>query len=130
MKIAVHGFKCPALADALLDITVLFKPGTYLPYIVRTYEQHNIYGNSINDFVVCNYTAVAGVQFLRRIKLIDNEVSMLTDTLIGKVDVNPSFLSDFFSGIRLNQINNTALGLQPSPPKDTPYGKAETFEIP
>ena len=127
-EIKFHGIEHPALTDAYLGITVLFKTYTYLPYISRTYQRHDIYGNSTNDFVVYNYTSVAGVQFPRRIKLIYNEDNMLIHPLIGRIDVNPSFPSDFFSGIPLSQISNTGLGLPPSPPADTPYGNAAVFE--
>jgi len=91
-----HGIQYPAVTDVYLGITVAINPDTYLPYLVRSYEDHHIYGNSTSDFVLYNYTAIAGVQYPHRIKLMYNEDSLLIDTIIGDVAVNPSFPSDFF----------------------------------
>lgn len=127
--LTMHGISYPAVTDEYLNITVAFKPDTYLPYIVRSYEDHHIYGNSTSDFVLYNYTTVAGVQFPRRIKLMYNEDNMLIDTLIDTVEVNPTFTADFFQSIPLSQVNQTLLQIPPVPPMpSTEYGDAEVFE--
>jgi hypothetical protein len=108
-----HGIPYPAVTDVYLGITVAFKPDTYLPYIVRSYEDHKIFGNSTSDFILYNYTSVAGVQFPRWIKLMYNEDNLLIDTLIDTVTVNPAFPKDFFQGIPLSEIPNTELQIPP-----------------
>ncbi len=125
----VRGVCYPAVTDVYLNITVTFKTDTYLPYIVRSYEDHHIFGRSSSDFVLYNYTFVSGVQFPRRIKLMYNEDNMLIDTLIDKIEVNPKFPSDYFVGLPADQINNTALRIPPLPPMPSAeYGDAEVFE--
>ena len=127
--LTMHGISYPAVTDAYLNITVAFEPDTHLPYIIRSYEDHHIYGNSTSDFVVYNYTAVAGVRFPRRIKLMYNEDNMLIDTLIDTVEVNPSFPSDFFQGLPVSEVNRTLLQISPVPPSPSAeYGDAEVFE--
>ena len=34
----IKGVKYPALTDQYLNITVAFEPSTYLPYVIRAYE--------------------------------------------------------------------------------------------
>ncbi|RBQ72874.1 hypothetical protein FVER14953_20555 [Fusarium verticillioides] len=46
---------------------------TKLPYIIRSYEYHGIYGNSTQDLVVYNYTTVDGVKFPGRFKIMYNK---------------------------------------------------------
>lgn len=117
------------MTDPDLNITIAFRPDTFLPYIIRSYEDHDIYGKSSNDFVVYNYTEVAGVQFPRRIKLVYNEDSLLLDTLIDTVDINPNFPSDFFQGLSASQIDETAFKNRPVPAAPSAeFGEAEVFE--
>lgn len=110
-------------------MTVLFDPDTYLPHIIRVYEDHHIFGNSTSDFVVYNYTTVAGVKFPRRFKLLYNEDNLLIDFLIDNIDVNPSFPAGFFDGLPENQINSTIFQTPPVPAVvSAVYGDAEVFE--
>ena len=124
-----NGIEYPALRDAYLNMTVLFDPGTYLPHIIRVYEDHHIFGNSTNDYVVYNYTTVAGVKFPRRFKLMYNEDNLLIDFLVDIINVNPSFPAGFFDGLPENQINNTILQIPRVPAMGSAvYGDAEVFE--
>jgi hypothetical protein len=128
--VEVRGVKYPSITDESLNLTVILDPKTSLPYIIRAYEDHHIYGPSKNDFVVYNYTSVGGLQLPRRVKYMYNDVSMLFDSIIGDVQVNPSFPSGFFDGLPLDQVNITELGLPPSPPMlSQEYGDAEVFEF-
>lgn len=124
-----NGIEYPALRDAYLNMTVLFEPDTYLPHIIRVYEDHHIFGNSTSDFVVYNYTTVAGVKFPRRFKLMYNEDNLLIDFLVDNIDVNPAFPAGFFDGLPKTQINNTILQIPPVPAMASDlYGDAEVFE--
>lgn len=119
----------PAITDPGLNITVAFRPDTFLPYLIRSYENHSIYGRSSNDYVVSNYTTVAGVKFPRRIKVVYNEDNLLVDTLIGDVKINPPFPLGFFDGLPESQINQTAFKSPPVPAEPSKqYDEAEVFE--
>ena len=120
----------PAITDTDLNITIAFRPDTFLPYIIRSNEYHHIFGKSVNDFVIYNYTEVAGVQFPRRVKIVYNEDNLLLDTIIDTVEANQSFPTDFFQGLPLSRVNGTALKRTPAPEKHSvEYGEAEVFEI-
>ena len=120
----------PALTDNKLNLTVLLDPVTYLPYSIRAYEDHHIYGMSANDLVVYNYTTVAGVQLPQRIKIMYNEENMLLDMLTYPPKANPKFEPGYFDGIPLSQVKNTEFGFSPAPAaKSDIYGEAEVFEF-
>ena len=122
-----HGVVYPAVTT--LNITVAFDPSTYLPHIIRAYEDHRIFGNSSSDYIVYNYTTVQGVQVPQRIKLMYNEDNMMIDTLLGEIDANPQFPSGYFDGLPVDQVNDTAEQLPPTPPGlSAEYGIAEVWE--
>ena len=125
----MRGVSYPSITDTSLNITIAFRPDTFLPYIVRSYEDHQIYGRSENDYILYNYTSVAGVQFPRRIKIIYND-QQIFDTLIDTIDVNPNFPANFFQGLPENQIKSTVFASPPAPAKaSSEYGDAEVFEF-
>ena len=128
--ISVRDLQYPSITDNSLNLTVIFDPTTHLPYLIRAYEDHHIFGRSTNDFVVYNYTSVGGVQIPRRIKVYYNDQHMLLDTLYDNTEINPSFPSTYFDGIPTTQVSNTELGLMPSPAMmaEAEYGDAEVFE--
>ena len=129
-EVEVRGVMYPAVTDGTLNITVIIDPSSMLPYIIRAYEDHQIFGPSVNDLVVYNYTSLGGVQLPRRLKYMYNEENMLFDCLIGDVQINPTFTSGFFNGLPLSNINATEIGLPPSAPTpSTEYGNAEVFEF-
>jgi hypothetical protein len=89
---------------------VIIDPATFLPYIVRTTEQHPIYGDSTNDLVFFNYTAAPGssLMFPRHVQTVYNSTSTLLDApledfIVETVEINPDFSHDFFEGIPENQ---------------------------
>ena len=127
--ITVRESQYPSVTDNSLNITVIFEPTTHLPYLIRVYEDHHVFGHSSNDFVVYNYTTVGGVQIPRRIKIMYNEQHMLLDTLYDTIEVNPTFPSGYFDGIPISEVSSTELGLEPSPATfEAEYGDAEVFE--
>ena len=120
----------PAITDNKLNLTVIFDPVTYLPYTIRAYEDHLIYGRSTNDLVVYNYTSVAGVQLPQRIKIMYNEEQLLLDMLTGPPKTNPTFPTGYFDGLPVSEVKNTFLQVPPSPPAPSKeYGEAEVFEF-
>jgi hypothetical protein len=127
--ITVRSLEYPSVTDSNLNLTVIFDPETYLPYLIRAYEDHHVFGKSSNDFVVYNYTSVAGVQIPRRIKIMYNDQHMLLDSIYDTIEANPSFPSGYFDGIPVSEIKSTELGLSPSPAMiEVEYGDAEVFE--
>jgi hypothetical protein len=119
----------PAVTDHSLNITVVFDPETFLPYLIRSYENHLIFGNSTNDYVLTNYTESEGVQFPRLVQIMYNENNILLHSLRDNIIVNPTFGDNFFAGLPLSQINQTFSQLPPSAPaSSTEYGAAEIFE--
>ncbi|KAH8633344.1 hypothetical protein IG631_11978 [Alternaria alternata] len=85
----------PAVIDQSLNISVLFDPDTYLPFAIRTYEDHPFFGPSTNDLRVYDYIRVDGLMIPRHFKIIYNNKRLTTDFLADEVsvnfDVDPSF---------------------------------------
>ncbi|KAI3580675.1 hypothetical protein IWW34DRAFT_819652 [Fusarium oxysporum f. sp. albedinis] len=77
----------PIVRDPSRELTVIFDPKASLPYIIRTIEDHPIYGESTKDLYLSSYKVVQGVN------------PVLEDFIIDKVIINPSFPSKFFDGI-------------------------------
>ena len=72
---------------------------------------------------------MAGVMFPRRYHLMYNLDSLLLDFLVGDIEVNPNFPSDYFQGLPASEIKNTALQIPPTPAMASPeYSDAEVFE--
>jgi hypothetical protein len=119
----------PAVTDISLNITVIFDPESFLPYLVRSYEDHLIFGPSTNDYVLTNYTEIGGIKFPRLVQIIYNENSLLLHSLRDTITINPTFDVGFFDGIPLSQIGSTfSLSLPSAPVLSTEYGAAEVFE--
>ncbi|KAJ4051413.1 hypothetical protein NW758_003755 [Fusarium oxysporum] len=75
-----------------------------LPYIIRTIEDHPIYGESTKDLYLLSYKVVQGIKFAHTVQTIYNSTTqglnaVLEDFIIDKVILNPSFPSKFFDGI-------------------------------
>ncbi|KAH6980842.1 hypothetical protein BKA56DRAFT_632550 [Ilyonectria sp. MPI-CAGE-AT-0026] len=90
--------------DSHLDLTVIFDPSSNLPYIVRTLEDHPIYGASTFDLYLSDYKTVKGLKFPHQIQSIYNSSSenlnaVLEDYVIEQITLNPDFTSDFFHGV-------------------------------
>jgi hypothetical protein len=117
------------VTDKSLNITVIFDPESFLPYLVRSYEDHLIFGRSTNDYVLTNYTEIGGIKFPRLVQIMYNENSLLLHSLRDTITINPTFNVGFFDGIPLSQIGSTFSLSPPSAPVlSTEYGAAEVFE--
>lgn len=94
--------------DPGLNLTVIFSPSSGLPYIVRSIEDHSIYGSSTNDLYLTDYQAVNNIMFPHSVQTVYNSSSQLLDATledytIEKIDVNPEFPSSFFDGLAANE---------------------------
>lgn len=94
--------------DPSLNLTVVLHPSSGLPYLVRSIEDHSIYGASTNDLYLTNYKAVNGLMFPRSIQTVYNSSQQfldatLEDYIIEQVEVSPEFPSTFFDGLAANE---------------------------
>ncbi|CAN9433575.1 unnamed protein product [Alternaria alternata] len=87
----------PAVFDQSLNISVLFDPDTYLPFAIRTYEDHPFFGPSTNDLRVYDYIRVDGLMIPRHFKIIYNNKRLITDFLADEVSVNFDVEPSFFN---------------------------------
>ncbi|KAF5602209.1 uncharacterized protein FSUBG_7884 [Fusarium subglutinans] len=110
-EVAINGIKFPAAI--LISSLVVVDPDTYLPYIVRSEEQHPIYGNATKDVYLSNYKEVEGVKFPHTIQTIYNSSSqrlnvVLEDFVIDKIIATAIFPGDFFDLVPHGQKVNTS----------------------
>lgn len=96
-------------------------PDNNLPYIIRSTEEHVIFGSSTYDILLTEYKSVSGVQFPTRFKSILNQRRLLGDYRADEVIVNPSLNSDMFMIQGQRQETNV-------PSRNTEYGFAEIAE--
>lgn len=109
--------------DPELDITIIFDPLSHLPYIIRSYEDNNVFGRSTSDLQIYNYTLVDGVMFPQRFVWVYNG-AVLEDFVVSDIIVNPGFPADYFDGLPANTLPPRA-----PPRKDPEYGHAELGEF-
>jgi hypothetical protein len=113
------------VTDRSFNITVIFDPESFLPYLVRSHEDHLIFGPSTNDYALTNYTEIGGIQFPRLVQIMYNENNLLLHSLRDNITINPTFGDSFFNGIPLSQIGSTFSLLPPSAPVvSAEYGAA------
>ncbi|KAL2681191.1 hypothetical protein Neosp_008798 [[Neocosmospora] mangrovei] len=93
----VSGQKLPAVYDATLDLAVILDPETYLPYIVRSYENHKIFGRSTHDLLLQDYALVHGIMLPHRFKIYYNGDLLLTDYVADEVLVNTNLEPTLFN---------------------------------
>jgi hypothetical protein len=110
--------------DSVLDLTIIFNTTSHLPYIIRSNEDHYIFGRSSNDLLVYNYTRTAGVLFPRRTKQIYNNYALLEDTVVEEVIVNQEYPPDYFEGLSANEYTLA----KAAPVNDPEYSRAELSE--
>ncbi|EXL71047.1 hypothetical protein FOPG_13165 [Fusarium oxysporum f. sp. conglutinans race 2 54008] len=92
---------CVDLYSNLDKLLLIIDPETYLPYIIRTEEQHPIYGYATKDVYLSNYKEVQGIKFPHTIQTIYNSSSqrlgvVLEDFVIDKINATAEFPKDFF----------------------------------
>jgi hypothetical protein len=104
----------PAIEDKQTNITVVLQPDSHLPFLIRTYEDHPIFGPTSKDLQLYNYKEVDGVQFPHSQKTIYGEDAIIDETDITKVTTNVNFEQDFFDGLDESE------GTSPSPPMQIP----------
>lgn len=114
---------CIAVHDDTLDLTVLFDPATNLPYIIRSYEDHPIFGKSTHDLLVHDYNEVKGFQVPQRFKTIYNGKHLIGDYRADQTIINGDLPSDFFA-----VPGNGTVPASSVPNRDTQYSFSEIGE--
>ncbi|KAH9866215.1 hypothetical protein J1614_008781, partial [Plenodomus biglobosus] len=92
-----NDIRLPAVYDPFTRLSVLFDPNTYLPRVIRSYEDHPFYGRSTNDLRVYNYTNVDGVMIPRQYKTIYNKQRLISDFFTDDIAINPAVPATFFN---------------------------------
>ncbi|KAF5248682.1 hypothetical protein FANTH_5752 [Fusarium anthophilum] len=120
--VAINGIKFPAAYSNLDKLLIVVDPDTYLPYIVRSEEQHPIYGNATKDVYLSNYKNVEGINFPHTIQTIYNSSSqrlnvVLEDFVIDKIIATARLREDFFNLVPHGQKVNAS-----EKPPDVPSG--------
>ncbi|KAH6886173.1 hypothetical protein B0T10DRAFT_530431 [Thelonectria olida] len=90
--------------DPSREITVILDPKSKVPYIIRTNEDHPIYGASTKDLYLSDYKNVKGIKFPHTVQTVYNSTTqhlnaVLEDFVIDTVTLNPNFPPHFFDGI-------------------------------
>lgn len=124
----------PTLTHHGLNLELLITNGTWLPYAVRSREQHNVWGPSTSDVVFSNFTKVAFgdsyIKFPSRIQTIYNGRYVLEDYVNDKVTVNPEFPNGFFDAVPPTDPTAPPASFHPHPPHtDDEYPRSEVHEF-
>ncbi|RNJ59407.1 hypothetical protein D7B24_002410 [Verticillium nonalfalfae] len=82
------GVEMTSIYDHSLDVSVILDPSTKLPYIIRSYENHGMFGRSTRDLMLQDYIDVSGVYFPRRFKGIYNEYRVYEDYSVAEIMTN------------------------------------------
>ncbi|KAL7906632.1 metallo-beta-lactamase superfamily protein [Trichoderma velutinum] len=110
--------------DETMNLLVIFDNASGLPYIIRSYENHDIFGLTTNDLLFYDYASVNGFMYPQRQLQFYNGTSIVADGTYPAATVNPTFPADFFNGLPLSQTTT-----KPAAPKSQPgYGHAELGE--
>ncbi|KAI9148722.1 hypothetical protein HJFPF1_10764 [Paramyrothecium foliicola] len=105
----------PAVCDHESQITVVFDPESHLPFLIRSFEDHPVFGQISKDLHLLDYTEVDGLMFPRSQKTFYKGDAIVEETEITRITVNPLFPQRFFDGLRTNETTSS-----PSPPMKIP----------
>ena len=115
------GVVLPALEHPDLDLTLVVNNG--LPYMVRSYEQHVIFGNSSSDVIFSNYSTFGSILLPRRLQTVYNVFNMIEDFFVDNILINPSWPPDYFSP------NSNTTRMAPAQSEEYPRSEVhESFE--
>ncbi|CVL12257.1 uncharacterized protein FPRN_07011 [Fusarium proliferatum] len=104
IEVLINGIKTPAVYDRILEITMVFDASSLLPHIIRTDENHMIYGLSTNDLYVSRYKAIEGIKFPHTFQTVYSSTTQKLDAtleefMVEEITINPRFPKDYFSGL-------------------------------
>ncbi|KAL6712908.1 hypothetical protein ACLMJK_009463 [Lecanora helva] len=126
-SLSVHGIQDPLSGITLqaidhpgLNLTLIINEN--LPYMVRSYEQHRIFGNSTSDVIFSNYSSFGSLLLPRRIQTVYNNFNMIEDIFLDNILTNPARLTGFFDA---DSTNTTSM----PPAQSAEYPKSEVHEF-
>lgn len=98
------GVGYPTLSLSQLNLQLLVNNGTWLPYAVRSTENHGVYGQSTNDVVFSNYANVSfgtsrTINYPTLIQTIYNDIYVIEDITVENITANAQFPTDFFRAV-------------------------------
>ncbi|KAF5684796.1 hypothetical protein FCIRC_3751 [Fusarium circinatum] len=104
IEVFINGIKTPAVYDPVLEITIIFDASSHLPHIVRTEENHMIYGPSTNDLYLSQYKAIESIKFPHTFQTVSNSTTQKLDAtleefIVEEITINPRFPKDYFNGL-------------------------------
>ncbi|KAL9085992.1 MAG: hypothetical protein Q9165_007354 [Trypethelium subeluteriae] len=115
------GAVLPAIDHPKLGLTLVINNS--LPYMVRSYEQHKIFGKSTSDVIFSNYSMFGSVLFPQRFQTVYNTVNMVEDFFADNIIINPTWSADYFEP--KSKTNRTAPAQSPEHPRSEAH---EFFE--
>ncbi|KFA68978.1 hypothetical protein S40285_08385 [Stachybotrys chlorohalonatus IBT 40285] len=110
----------PAVHDDQTNITVAFDPETHLPFLVRSFEEHPIFGRTPKDLHFSNYTEVEGILFPRHQKIWYKGDSIVEETEITNISTDSTFDEGYFNGLDASETTT----IQAAPKKVPGYSHA------
>ena len=127
----------PTLFYRDLDLAIIIDDATYLPYAVRTTENHTVFGPSFSDVVFLSYTSEQvdynhTIQLPHRIQTVYNSASILEDFVIDDITINPDFPEDFFVAKSTPPSVDSASSVSTDPvlpQTDSEYPRSELHEF-
>lgn len=126
----------PTLRHPDIDLELLIDPLTNLPFSIRSYENHTVFGLSTSDLTFANWTQTIvddehSVLLPRRFITVYNSKYSLEDFIVDEIVINPVFPSDYFDADEFRSLNISAsASLQPSPPSESAeYPLSEVHEF-
>ena len=120
----------PALEHVDLGLTLILNSTTYLPYMIRSYEEHTIYGHSTNDVLLSNYSILRSLDnesilLPHRIQTVYNTFNMIENFIVDKIYLNPSWPDAFFDPLPESQSQTP----RTPPLQSTEYQRSEVHEF-
>lgn len=109
----------PAIEHPSLNLTLVV--ANNLPYMVRSFEQHKIFGPSTSDVIFSNYSSFGSVLLPQRFQTVYNTFNMVEDFFIDNFRINPSWSADYF-----NPSSNTT---RVAPAQSLEYPRSEVHEF-
>ncbi|KAL8828574.1 MAG: hypothetical protein Q9191_002511 [Dirinaria sp. TL-2023a] len=110
----------PGIEHPTLGLTLVVKND--LPYMVRSYEQHKIFGNSTSDVLFSTYSTFGDVLLPRRFQTVYNTFNMVEDFFVDILRINPPWPADYFEP----ESSKTS---RASPQQSLDYPRSEVHEF-
>ena len=114
------GVALQAIDHPTLSLTLVINEN--LPYMVRSYEQHRIFGNSTSDVIFSNYSTFGSILLPQRIQTVYNNFNMIEDMFLDDISVNPGWSAGFFDP---DSTNTTSM----APDQSAEYPRSEVHEF-